>query len=226
MNTLRKSSIRDQIVNFYNSQEYGEVDTYNSNQDFFRIINSDRKELVHSDMLAWMLNVKGSHGLREYCLRKFLQTIALSADFQINKQPNNQLNMDLQKLFLFGNYEIGNVDIKREVYANSGAKGKGNYIDILVAIELKKVGSKDEFKKLDIVLENKIDSVEHGAQTKAYYDYENKKYENDKAKYIGNPIFLYLLPASTMDLEQNTLDVKRHCASEYFIYLNYQYLLL
>ena len=225
MGNTNEQSIRDRIVNYYNSEEFRNVDSYNANQDFFRIIHSERRELAHSDMIAWMLDVNGSHGLREFGIRKFLQIIALSAKFAINKKTENQLDVKLQKLFLFGNYELGRVDIKREVYAKMESQN-GKYIDILVDIEIKERSSNESLKKLDIVLENKVDSLEHDEQTLIYYEYEMKeRYGKGKEKYInGAPIFVYLLPVSTIDLANDSLDKNKKCGCESYIYLNYQYL--
>ena len=64
--------------------------------NFFEAIGAQRREVRHSDFLAFLLNPKGNHGLGDAFLRRFLKhalktsfNYPESSDFQIERETRN-----------------------------------------------------------------------------------------------------------------------------------------
>jgi len=88
-------------------------------------------------------------------------------------------------------------------------------IDIIVSMMIRSSNENIELpKKVNIIIENKVDSSEHSNQTKKYYDDYTKdyKYKNDLN------LFVFLLPVATSKLSDNL------AKCEHFININYQLL--
>ena len=47
--------------------------------NLFDVLKIERRERQHSALLAWLLDPHGSHGLRDYFLRRFLSEAAAEA---------------------------------------------------------------------------------------------------------------------------------------------------
>lgn len=130
-----------------------------------------RKELQHSNFLAWLLDPYESHGLGAYALERFLLLVARRGMFQKNNDKGfSSVKNDLLLLQL----NVSNVSIVTEYNVNGGR------IDILV--ENIQIGD----KTVNLIIENKVDSKEHDGQTSTYYNEINKRFHNSR-------IFIYSL---------------------------------
>ena len=117
--------------------------------NLFDVLGIQRRELQHSAFLAWLLNPRGSHGLRDYFLRHFLsQAAATGLDSGI--ESFTPIDVDRWKL--------DDIDIATERHN----------IDILI------VDRNNEFVCL---IENKVGFYEHDEQLSRYLDTVDSEYE-------------------------------------------------
>ncbi len=108
--------------------------------NLFDVLGIARRESQHSAFLAWLLNPRGSHGLRDYFLRHFLSQ---AADEAHKRGINAPTRLDVD------GWSLSNVNVETERHG----------IDVLV------IGESDEFVCL---VENKIGSSEHSDQLTRY----------------------------------------------------------
>ncbi|MXW81773.1 MAG: hypothetical protein F4Z57_22860 [Gemmatimonadetes bacterium] len=117
--------------------------------NLFDVLGIQKRELQHSAFLAWLLNPRGSHGLRDYFLRHFLsQAAATGLDSGI--ESFTPIDVDRWKL--------DDIDIATERHN----------IDILI------VDRNNEFVCL---IENKVGFYEHDEQLSRYLDIVDSEYE-------------------------------------------------
>lgn len=123
--------------------------------NIFETLSIVRTEIRHSNVLAWFLNPNETHGLNDYFLKEFIKLVY---------RNNTSLYKDfqLEDIFLW-NYE--NVEVFREK----------KLIDILIV---------ENINKFVIVIENKIDSKEHGKQLNNYQKFIEEEYSDYKKMYV------------------------------------------
>ncbi len=114
--------------------------------NLFDVLGIARRELQHSALLGWLLNPKGSHGLRNYFLHRFLSQAAAETRENPNISP---LEID--------GWKLNDVEVATERHN----------IDILL------VGRNDGFVCL---IENKIGAGEHSQQLKRYLTIVRERY--------------------------------------------------
>lgn len=186
-----------------------------------------RSETVHTKFLASFFNKVDDEGIKN------LLKIIRKWDLLQNKVVNSTLRDDLQNL------TISNISSKSEFRIKTESYGNGS-IDILIqaTVESKAIGS----KKLNIIIENKIDASETVKvsksakeisldncetndgilyQTDAYYDFftgEKSNYRND----IN--VFVYLKPTTTLELyDVKPGDIENgSCHCDKYVQINYQ----
>lgn len=116
--------------------------------NLFDVLKIERRELQHSALLAWLLNPRGSHGLGDYFLRRFLSEAALVArDRGIG---------DVTPLDVDG-WKLDDIEVATERH----------HIDILL------IAQADQFIAL---IENKIGAGEHSNQLANYRDTVAREY--------------------------------------------------
>jgi DNA-directed RNA polymerase subunit F len=106
----------------------------------FEAIGAVRHELRHSDFLAFLLNPRQNHGLGDEFARRLLQKVLISAGDQ--PLPITPIDLDV--------WDLNELIVLRE-WQN---------IDILLL---------EETLKVSVIIENKIDSVEHSNQLARYF---------------------------------------------------------
>ena len=72
-------SQRESLQNFILDRDFERLEDQLAEFNLFDVLGVEHKELQHSALLAWLLNPRGSHGLRDYFLRKFLSDAAREA---------------------------------------------------------------------------------------------------------------------------------------------------
>ena len=117
--------------------------------NLFDVLKIERRELQHSALLAWLLDPRGSHGLRDYFLRRFLSAAAAEA--------RDRGIADVTPLDVDG-WELANIEVATERHN----------IDILL------VDATDGFVCL---IENKIGAGEHSRQLGRYFETVEREYE-------------------------------------------------
>lgn len=120
-----------------------------------KIVNS---EIRHSNVLAWLFNPDGNHGLGNYFLHQFLKFLISS-----NKQFITE-NIDI---FDFELFKYSDVEVRRE----------WNRIDLLILI-------KEYSKQIAVVIENKIFTTEGYNQLKGYRDIVEREFKDFIKIYI------------------------------------------
>ncbi len=161
-----------------------------------------RKELQHSQFIAWLLNPYESHGFGSFALERLLLLVVKRGMQQNN---NDSLFLAIKNDLLVTHLNTGNISVKTEYKVNGGR------IDILVGnLQL---GD----KTTNIVIENKVDSKEHDCQTETYYKEINKNFPDDYN------IFIFLTPKSSKVLDRLNAS---SCDCKAFIEISYQDILI
>lgn len=170
-------------LNMINCSEYIELKQYYYQDTFMDILNVARDEKPHSAFIAWLLNPKSSHGLKDYPFRKILETVAFSRTkfydegdtFTDKKEfpnaPTNILdNQEYIKALIYGNYELSDIYVDNEVKIPKISNSNGrSFADIFVYSKIKI--KNEEEKNFIFVIENKVKSSENtasGIQTDEY----------------------------------------------------------
>ncbi|MBA2450794.1 MAG: PD-(D/E)XK nuclease family protein [Chloroflexi bacterium] len=123
--------------------------------NIFEAIGVVRQELRHSDLLAFFLDPKGSHGLGDAFVKRLLQEgLGLAGGAARTITPSD-----------LADWSLGSASVLREWHN----------VDILVV---------DQPHRLTVVIENKIDSDEHSNQLKHYRDRVTDEYPGFHAVYF------------------------------------------
>ena len=135
--------------------------------NLFDVLRIRRRERQHSAVIAWLLDPRGSHGLRDYFLRRFLSEAAAKASGRgiVGISP---LDVD--------GWELSNIEVEIERHY---ADIEHNYVDIML------IDATDGFVCL---IENKIGSGEHSDQLSRYLETVEREYKG------LNPFPIFLTP--------------------------------
>ena len=125
--------------------ELDELDEFTNKDTIFDILGSVRSELKHSNVLAWLLDANGSHGLGKEVIQKLIIKIAADGASECEIMDWSFLDYTTQKVI-------------REWHPN-----KENSLDILITF-CNEGGTIDHV----LAIENKIDSNEGDSQTLRY----------------------------------------------------------
>lgn len=205
MNSI--SARKKQIIDFGNSPEFKDLNEYYSRSSIFSALGVSRHENTHSNFLAWLLTPepeRNSHGLGDMPLRKFLETLVLACTLP---HSTGKLPPDLSDAITTGAYGLLGVTVEREKHIGVGRLDiylKGNILFDNVE------------RPLTLVIENKVKSSEHDAQTERYM-------EVLKPSISAQEIFIGVFLTPLANLEYESLDAPK-CSAKDFIELNYQYL--
>lgn len=134
MNKDEAGLIEDLILD----KDLDRLETLTSGFNIFESLGVVRREVRHSDFLAFLLSPSESHGFHHQFLREFLFSITRE---RIKNRVLSPIDVDL--------FELGDVEVKRE----------WEHIDVFL------VSERNEFC---VAIENKIDSTEHSNQLTRY----------------------------------------------------------
>ncbi|MBS4068978.1 MAG: PD-(D/E)XK nuclease family protein [Sulfurimonas sp.] len=137
---------------FYMSDEFAKIDSYTKQFDLFEIMKVSRKELIHSDIIASLLNPNGSHKMGHTFVNMFIKAL------NVEKEGCQGMPFSLSTIISAIN---SNVRVFRERY---------NIDILLVFMDI----------KLVIAIENKIDAGEQDNQIKRYQECLEEKYPDYK----------------------------------------------
>ena len=76
---LSIDNIRNEIIKFKNDVISQKLDKYYSTKSYSEILGVSRRELSHSNFIAWLLNNQESHDLSSYPIKKFLEILVISS---------------------------------------------------------------------------------------------------------------------------------------------------
>ena len=160
--------MENKILNFINSVEFQELNSYYNEKTIFGALNVERNENRHSAFVAWWLNPKSEHGLGDAPLKLFLRLVA-------TKEWGKWIfKKDFYSRVLAGYYNITireDFELEKSVGKLSSNNSKGR-IDIWSALELtaEDEDGKDSSLVIGMVIENKIYSDGGKNQTLRYFD--------------------------------------------------------
>lgn len=196
-----------QIIDFGNSPEFKELDAYYSQPSIFSALGVSRHENTHSNFLAWLLTpmpTKNDHGLGDMPLRKFLETLTLAC---VLPHSAGKIPPGLSAAIATGAYKLSEITIEREKHIGVGR------LDIFLQGNIEFDGMKKTFS---ILIENKVKSTEHDAQTVRYLESLRRS--------VPRPdIFLSIFLTPLPNREYERLKAPT-CEAKEYIELNYQYL--
>lgn len=188
------------LLKWKNDKNIQELKEFYDTKSFSGILGVERREMSHSNFIAWILNDMESHNLGQFAIKQLLDLLLENGEHNIKKSSINiAINFnDLYKSLLLGTYKLEDISVIVEDPLKFG-QNKGGRIDIIVSMSIKiKTGYDEDFSKeiysesnkVNLIIENKVDSPEHNNQTEKYHDYYKKdnKYKNDLN------IFVYLTP--------------------------------
>lgn len=211
----KNGKISKEIIEISNSPEYNEIYQYYNTPGLFNYIGMTRKEEIHSNFLAWLLDAKKEHNLQDYTIRKFLELLIIVLGecryVDNDKNLNNLFPEDVRNYIIIGDYKVIDSKVLREELA------EGDKIDIFVEL-LIEVETNDEHKKIkiNIIIENKVKSKENDNQTEKYYNWAKNEFNNGEKL-----IFVYLTPHTNKELFK--LDTQL-CKNKNYIQINYQHI--
>ena len=230
-------------LDFKNSEECRYFRKLYSRDTIFDITGISRQENPHSSFIKWLLDINGSHGLNDYPIKRFIETVCFAyfkygqnylADnnYTFNHSDKKYKNNVRKKLLFFdnndpnkplyhlmnGNYKITEFTIERERVLSKKRRAD-IWLDFSVEIDNSKP------IKIALLIENKVNSSENDSQTNAYMaDMLDSDYD-----YII-PVFLYPISKKELQKAVNNFsnennNTKYPCVNHLFLLLNYQYLL-
>lgn len=198
---IKIEELRNLIRKFNNDENVTQLDNYYNSKCLPEILGTSRKELVHSNFLAWIINESESHQLLDFPLRKFLELIVININDRQKKKYKNLFDS-----IIVSDYSISDLYIETERFE----KGVGR-IDLYIEVTIQINGKR---KRLRLIIENKVGSNEQDNQTTKYYNY----YENLNEKKLVN-LYVFLTPISSLDLEKLR---EPECSCKEYTQLNYQ----
>ena len=215
-----------QIAGLYKSKEYMAITAYYDQKNIFEILGVPRREDVHSNFLAWLLNPNESHGYGTFPLQQFLRLIALAAKtYPCNKEiPVADIDAQFLDKLLLGTKTVASVDIKREKWTSSNSQGKKKKEKRMdLVLEVRFDGND---KTLPVIIENKVKSDEHSddkdKQSNYYYKWAEEKYvKSAESTRYEKPLFVFLSPkydAQSLAIEER----KGFCVNDSYILISYQ----
>ncbi|MDF1878405.1 PD-(D/E)XK nuclease family protein [Sulfurimonas sp. SAG-AH-194-C20] len=205
-----------------NNKNIQRLKEFYEKKSFSSILGVDRREMSHSKFLAWILNDVESHNMGDFAIRQLFDILLKYGEskFRTSLERYNDNNAtslifdDLYRTLLLNTYILNDLEVSVEKNLTAGR------IDIIISLSIHSTNSDTLLaEKINIIIENKVDSSEHSNQTNTYYDY----YTNDE-KYKNNlNLFVYLAPVLTSEIEKLKEDESLAEAKE-FISINYQLL--
>lgn len=199
---LSIDQIRSEIIKFKNDIVSQQLDNYYSIKSYCEILGISRRELSHSNFLAWLLNHQESHNLSTYPIKKFLEILVLSS---------NSLQSSKNKI-LFDSIITGDLVVNGLTVTTEKVIPTVGRIDIYIEADISYSGNDQHLR---IVIENKVTSKEHSDQTVKYYNH----FEGLDDEWIN--LYAFLTPLSGIELAELT---EPECSCKRFIQTNYQYL--
>lgn len=139
-----------------------QVNSFNS----LKILRLENHEIRHSNILAWLLNPKENHSLRDYFLRKMMEHLILIDE--------NSQNPHYDKVGEILNHSLMDSHVYREVKTD-----QNRYIDLLVV---------NQQMKTVFLIENKFYSTESKNQLDDYLSYIQGEFKD----FTIIPIYLTL----------------------------------
>lgn len=158
----------------------------NSNVNSFnalKILKLENYEIRHSNILAWLLDPKENHGLRDTFMRKFLEYLILNEE--------NNAHPHLENVISLLNHSLMESHVYREVRTHNN-----RYIDLVIM---------NQQQKFVIIIENKFYSSESKNQLDDYLSF----IEQSVSDFNIIPIYLTLNGETPSNAQYFTLSYEQ-----------------
>ena len=175
------SDFLNKILMIKSSKPYIDYGNYHRG-NIFGITKMSRRELMHSNFIAWALDPSSSHALGLFPLYQLVRSIG-SVQGNADNASATKISPALLYKFYDDNF-IVDATIEREAPVPVGKNTR--YIDLLIEITTSE-------KILPIIIENKVDANETDDQTLAYHHWSETEAYPDRSIYF-DPIYIYLYP--------------------------------
>jgi hypothetical protein len=193
--------IRDEIIKFKNDPDFQKLEAFYYAKSFSEILGVSRREISHSNFLAWLLSSGESHNLGNFPIKKLLDILLKFSNEKVKTKHRTLFDS-----FVTEDYVIEKLEVRSEYVIQTVGR-----IDIYVELTILQ---SDVKRKIILVIENKVESKENNDQTNNYYKHFNRVVDGDDIV-----IYVYLTPLSTLDLIELT---EPECNCKEFIQINYQ----
>lgn len=157
--------IRD-LFELENDTTFQQLNQRVNSFNVLKILKLENHEIRHSNILAWLLNPKENHSLRDYFLRKVVEHLLL-----IDENSNNPRYETVSEIL---NHSLMDSHVYREVKTK-----KNRYIDLLIV---------NQQLKTVFLIENKFYSTESENQLDDYLNFIQTTFED----FTVIPIYLTL----------------------------------
>ncbi len=145
---MSEDSIKEKIRDLLLSNDFKRLTYKKDESNIFKITNMADKEIVHSDMLAWLFNPYENHNLNDKILKEILM--------QLSKKDAEYISLLL--------LDYSDLEVYREYTIDNGRR-----IDIVM---------ESKNNKVIFIIENKIWSGESDNQLEDYKNYIDEKYSD------------------------------------------------
>lgn len=173
------------IANMIYSKQFEELDRMFKTFNPLKVLRMDSHEIRHSNVLAWLTDHEGNHGLNSVFLKKLISNLLM-------KPENDSFVSDSSFFLKMLAMKYDDWKVEREKQTT-----KKRYIDLVLS---------SEENKTVIIIENKFYSSQSDNQLNDYLEYIEEEY----TEYTIIPIFLTLLEeeaANKKYLALNYMDI-------------------
>jgi hypothetical protein len=139
--------------------ELTELETQLGGFNLFQVLKFEYGELRHSNVLAWLMDPKGSHGMGDVFLQRWLMRVVHESgdDEKAGVSPVELASWQMLK-----------VDVRRE----------WNHIDVLLVITL------PDRKEWIVCIENKVNASQHQGQLRGYREFVEQQFPGASKLFI------------------------------------------
>lgn len=233
-----KQGYQEMIIRFNSDKDIIALREKYKEPTFFEIISKQRSETTYSSFLKWMFQSSNTD-------LGTVSPILLLLDVLVARSKDNQIAEDIKTHIITRNFKINSIEVETEKSVNSVATALDlnnnnslyqwkeddiqniiakcqDRIDIFINCEIELNDKDNQAKKLQIVIENKIDSGESkgkGKETTGVAEYD--KVSQTKRYYYATALknredvvqlYVYLAPAGSVEC-----DLK-----DVYVQINYQ----
>lgn len=169
-----------------------------SEPNFFTIVGRTHYERWHSSFYGWLLDVNGSHLLRDYVLTRFLLLTFNENCLKSSDHNSNSLSKIIPTI------EFENIEVTPNENFSSEVSVKDlSRFDIFLTAEYR--DSSGVLGRLNIIFELKIDGNINASQSKKYADWLYQNHRNE------TNLLIYILPKLLSDSKSTVGDSRWYC---------------
>lgn len=168
--------IEELLIQFNINPQNRRIRDFYEAENLWRTLGIERDEKSHSAFIVWLLGVEPAK--ENSPLHNFLNLLVGSEKYN-NLQQNTEGYNELKKSVLLGNLRLLSVQIETEKTVSSLSKIR--YNDRLDIYAISDIEGAEKYKKLEIIIENKINSSEGGNKFKNLSN-ETQEEKNYKTK--------------------------------------------